>query len=50
MTIISVLNPAFAPYGKVLEGYDTAALQKTLREATPVPEGVEYVPLSLIHI
>ena len=44
MTIISVLDPAFAPYGKVLEGYDTAALQKTLREATPVPEGVEYVP------
>lgn len=44
MTIISVLDPAFAPYGKVLEGYDTAALQKTLREATPVPAGVEYVP------
>ena len=44
MTIDSVFNPAFAPYGKVLEGYDTAALTKTLQEVTPVPEGVEYVP------
>ena len=44
MTIHSVFDPAFAPYGKVLEGYDTAALLRTLREATPVPEGVEYVP------
>lgn len=26
MTIHSVFDPAFAPYGKVLEGYDTAAL------------------------
>ena len=38
MTIESVFDPAFAPYGKVLEGYDTAALLETL------PEGVEYVP------
>ena len=44
MTIDSVFDPAFAPYGKVLEGYDTAALLNTLREVTPVPEGVEYVP------
>ena len=44
MTIHSVFDPAFAPYGKVLEGYDTAALLRTLREVTPVPEGVEYVP------
>lgn len=44
MTIDSVFDPAFAPYGKVLEGYDTAALLRTLREVIPVPEGVEYVP------
>ena len=44
MTIDSIFDPAFAPYGKVLEGYDTAALTKTLQEVTPVPEGVEYVP------
>ena len=44
MIIQSVFDPAFAPYGKVLEGYDTSALLQTLREVTPVPEGVEYVP------
>ena len=44
MTIESVFDPAFAPYGKVLEGYDTAALLETLQKVTPVPEGVEYVP------
>ncbi len=44
MKIYSVRDPAFAPYGKVLEGYDTAGLLKTLDEVTPLPEGVEYVP------
>ncbi len=39
MTIESVFDPAFAPYGKVLEGYDTAALLETLQKVTPVPEG-----------
>lgn len=44
MTIYSVFDPAFAPYGKVLTGYDTAPLVETLRRVTPLPEGVDYVP------
>ncbi len=44
MLIHSVFDPAFAPYGKVLEGYDTAALTETLTAVTPLPEGVDYVP------
>lgn len=44
MKIQSVFDAAFAPYGKVLEGYDTAELVKTLQAVTPVPAGVEYVP------
>ena len=44
MTIYSVFDPAFAPYGKVLTGYDTAPLMETLRRVTPLPEGVDYVP------
>ena len=44
MQIHSVFDPAFAPYGKVLEGYDTAALTETLTAVTPLPEGVDYVP------
>lgn len=43
MKIYSVLDKEFAPYGKVLEGYDTTALLKALDETTPLPEGVEYV-------
>ena len=38
MQIHSVFDPAFAPYGKVLEGYDTAALTETLTAVTPLPE------------
>ena len=44
MTIQSVYDAAFAPYGKVLEGYDTADLLKTLTAVTPIPDGVDYVP------
>ena len=44
MKIYSVHDPEFAPYGKVLPGYDVARLLKTLDEVTPLPEGVEYVP------
>jgi len=43
MTIYSVTDKEFAPYGKVLEGYDTSSLLKALDEKTPLPEGVEYV-------
>ena len=44
MTIQSIYDAAFAPYGKVLEGYDTKDLLDTLAAVTPVPGGVEYVP------
>ncbi len=44
MKIYSVLDKEFAPYGKVLEGYDTSCLLKALDEETPLPEGVAYVP------
>ncbi len=44
MKIYSVHDPEFAPYGKVLEGYQTQELLKTLDAVTPLPDGVEYVP------
>ncbi len=44
MTILPISDPAFAPYGKILEGYDTQELLRTLEAATPLPQGVEYVP------
>lgn len=43
MKIYSVTDKEFAPYGKVLGGYDTAPLLKALDENTPLPDGVEYV-------
>ena len=44
MTIYSVSDTAFAPYGKVLGGYDTAELQKAML-AIPLPAaGVAYEP------
>lgn len=30
MTIYSVTDPAFKPYGQVLEGYDTTCLLKAM--------------------
>ncbi|MCM1148573.1 MAG: DUF4867 family protein [Butyricicoccus sp.] len=44
MKILSINDPAFAEYGRVLGGYDTAPMLAALREYTPLPEGVEYVP------
>ncbi len=44
MNILSINDPAFAEYGKVLGGYDTAPLLEALRGYTPLPEGVEYGP------
>ena len=44
MKIYSVYDPEFKPYGKVLEGYDTAELCAAM-EAIPLPEeGVAYEP------
>ena len=44
MTILPISDPAFASYGKILEVYDTQELLRTLEAATPLPQGVEYVP------
>ena len=44
MKIIPVTDPAFAPYGRVVEGYPVAGLLKALEEKTPCPEGVVYFP------
>lgn len=44
MKIYSIYDEAFRSYGKVLEGYDTAALTAALENETPLPEGVSYVP------
>ena len=44
MTVLPISDPAFASYGKILEGYDTQELLRTLEAATPLPQGVEYVP------
>ncbi|MFI3175613.1 MAG: DUF4867 family protein [Bacillota bacterium] len=43
MKIYSVKDPEFLPYGKIIEGYDTTALQDVLSKI-PCPEAVAYVP------
>ena len=44
MHIYSVFDPEFKPYGRVLGGYDTAALRKAMA-AIPLPEeGTAYEP------
>lgn len=37
MTIYSVFDPEFKPYGKVVPGCDTAELCRTLEAVTPLP-------------
>ena len=45
MKILSVFDPAFKPYGKVVTGMeDTCAEILKALESTPLPEGVGYVP------
>lgn len=49
MKIYAVTDPAFKPYGRVVEGYPVAGLLDALA-ATPLPEGVSYVPqLDALH-
>ena len=48
MKILPVTDASFAPYGRVVEGYDVAPLLAAL-EKTPLTNSVVYV-LSLIHI
>lgn len=44
MKIYSVTDDRFKKYGKVVKGIDFSELVKTMEEATPLPDGVEYVP------
>ena len=46
MTIYSVTAPEFAPYGRVITGYETEckAVVAALTSSTPLPEGTGYVP------
>ena len=44
MHIYSVTDPEFKPYGKVLEGFDTAELVKAMEEIELPAEGVAYEP------
>lgn len=46
MTIYSVTSPEFAPYGRVITGYEAQckAITDTLASSTPLPEGTGYVP------
>lgn len=43
MKVLSVFDPAFRPYGRVVEGIDTRLLVGALMD-TPCPEGVVYEP------
>ena len=44
MQIIPVTDKSFAPYGRIVEGYDVQGVLKALEETTPCPEGVVYFP------
>ena len=46
MTIYPVTAPEFAPYGRVITGYETEceAITAALKAATPLPEATGYVP------
>jgi len=44
MNIYSVTDPAFAAYGKVLGGYDTAELQKAMLDIALPESGTAYEP------
>ncbi len=44
MEIRKVTDPSFAEYGKVVTGYDVSGLLKAMKEKTPLPEDVVYVP------
>ena len=42
MKIASVYDPSFRPYGRVLAGYDTAALIQAMENIAMPGEGVAY--------
>lgn len=44
MKILSVNDPAFRKYGRIVKGIDFSELVQKLKEDTPLPEGVAYEP------
>ena len=44
MKIIPVTDKSFAPYGRIVEGYEVEGVLKALKDTTPCPEGVVYFP------
>ena len=46
MHIYSVYDAAFKPYGKVLDGFDTAELLAAMEEIPKPESGTAYRPLS----
>lgn len=44
MKILSVTDPAFRKYGRVVKGIDFSELVQKLNDSTPLPEGVVYEP------
>ena len=44
MKILSIYDPEFAEYGKVVEGYDVQPILDALASSTPLPDDVVYVP------
>lgn len=43
MKIYSVYDNEFKEYGKILTGYDVQSITNTLKQRTPLPDGVEYI-------
>ena len=44
MEIRKVTDPSFAEYGKVVTGYDVSGLLAAMKEKTPLPDDMVYVP------
>ena len=44
LEIKSVYSPEFGTYGRVIDGYACEELLQKMKEHTPVPEDVVYVP------
>ena len=43
--VLSVMDPAFAPYGRVVTGYDFSEMIRYMQDNTPIPEsGNIYLP------
>ena len=50
MKLYSVHDKEFAPYGKVLDGHDTAPLAEALEKETPLPAAIESLASALAFL